>query len=381
VHVEFHGSPEPTVGVEVELELVDRETRDLVSEASSILTELGEGHPGGEHPKAKHELFECTIEIITGICDTIAEARTDLAGTLAEVTEAAGRRGINVMCSGTHPFSAWGDQKVTDDPRYRRLIREMGFPAERLQIFGVHVHVGVCSGERVMAVANGLSTYIPHLLGLSASSPYWEGRDTGLASVRSKVFESLPTAGLPEQIRDWKEFERFMHTLISAEAISTIREVWWDIRPHPDFGTVELRMCDGIPTLREVAAIAALGQCLVTWLDDRSQGGEALPPPSEWVLRQNKWRAARYGLDAELIVDDDGHCRPLPDVVTDLVDTLTPIADRLGCPAELAGVQSILDVGPSYVRQRRVVERGGDLRDVVDSLVDEMTAEQPWAPA
>jgi carboxylate-amine ligase len=276
------------------------------------------------------------------------------------------------MCSGTHPFAAWRDQQVTDDPRYHQLIDAMGWTAERLQIFGVHYHVGVKDGERAVAIAKGLSHYIPHLLALSASSPYWDRHDTGLASSRSKVFESLPTAGLPEQISDWSEFERFMTTLVSAEAISTIREVWWDIRPHPDFGTIELRMCDGLPSLREVAALAALSQSLVTWLDARAEAGEALTPPSDWVLRQNKWRAARYGTDADLIVDEEGGTRPLPDVVADLTDELEATAAALGCGDELDAVATILDHGPSYRRQREVVAGGGTLADVVADLVEDL---------
>jgi glutamate---cysteine ligase / carboxylate-amine ligase len=372
VRIEFNGSPAPTLGVEVELELVDRQSGELVSGATDILTELGRGHPKDEHPKAKHELFECTIEIITGICGTVAEARADLSETLAEVRAAADKRGIDLMCSGTHPYSKWVDQDVSEDPRYHQLLEQMGWTAQRLQIFGVHFHVGVRHGERVVAIANGLAGYIPHLLALSASSPFWEGRDTGLASSRSKVFEALPTAGLPEQLTDWAEFEHFMETLISAGALTTIREVWWDIRPHPDFGTVELRMCDGLPTLREVAALAALSQCLVTWLDQRSEAGEELQPPSDWVLRQNKWRAARYGVEADLIADLEGATRPLAETVTELVTALRPVGVQLGCADELEGVLEILEVGPSEQRQRRVVEEGGDLRAVVDHLVREM---------
>ena len=371
MHIEFNGSPTPTLGVEVELELVDRETGELVSAAAEILAELGEGHPGG-HPKAKPELFQCTVEIITGICNTVAEARADLAATLAEVRAAADKRGVDLICSGTHPYSQWRQQDVSEDPRYHLLLEQMGWTAQRLQIFGVHYHVGVRHGERVVAIANGLAGYIPHLLALSASSPFWEGRDTGLASSRSKVFEALPTAGLPEQLTDWAEFEAFMETLISAGALTTIREVWWDIRPHPDFGTVELRMCDGLPTLREVTALAALSQCLVTWMDQRADAGEELAPPSEWVLRQNKWRAARYGVEADLIVDQHGATRPLPEAVEELVTDLRPVAAELDCAEELEGVLEILETGPSYLRQRRVVEAGGDLRDVVALLVDDM---------
>ena len=369
----------PSLGVEVEFELVDRDTRELSSAASAILEEIGAGHPGGEHPKAKHELFECTIEIITGICQTVAEAKADLATTLAEVSERAAARNLDLVCSGTHPFSDWREQTVTDNERYHLLVREMALMAQRLQIFGVHFHVGVRSPEKAVAIANALAGYIPHLLALSASSPFSEGRDTGLASSRSKIFEGLPTAGLPEQIVNWAEFEQFMATLVSAEAIGTVREVWWDIRPHPDFGTVELRMCDGIPTLREVAAMAALAQSLVHWLDTLHDRGYQLPLSRVWVLRQNKWRAARHGLDASLIVDDQGACRPIREVIAELLDELHPIAQRLGCPDELADVHQILERGASYERQRKVMAEEGSLVAVVDSLVRELVTDEPGA--
>lgn len=380
MHIDFNASGGPSLGVEVEFELVDRGTRELTSAARSILEVMGAGHPGGDHPKAKHELFECTIEIITGICATVAEAKADLSATLSDVEALAGERGLALMCSGTHPFSDWRNQVVTANARYAELVDEMAWMAERLQIFGVHFHVGIRSAEKVVAIANAMSTYIPHLLALSASSPYWEGHDTGLASSRSKVFEGLPTAGLPEQIDDWPAFERFMGTLVSASAIKSVREVWWDIRPHPDFGTVELRMCDGIPTLREVAALAALSQCLVEWFDRADDRGEPLPIPREWILRQNKWRAARHGLDAELIVDEDGGCQPLRESVAALVEHLAPVADDLGCRAELLDVTTILDVGPSYRRQRRAAEAGSGLVDVVDLLVAELAADRPLLP-
>jgi carboxylate-amine ligase len=358
--------------VEVELELVDHATGALASAATSILDELGRAHGEAGHPKAKHELFECTVEIITGICSSVAEARADLEATLGEVREAAGRRGLDVLCSGTHPFSHWSDQVVSPNPRYAALVDEMAWMAQRLQIFGVHFHVGVRSAEKAVAISNALSGYIPHFLALSASSPYWGGRDTGLASTRSKVFEGLPTAGLPAQLASWDEFEQFMETLVSAEAIGTVREVWWDIRPHPDFGTVELRMCDGMPTMREVAALAALAQSLVDWLDGEIDRHGVPELPREWIVRQNKWRAARHGLDADLIVDERGNRTHVRDAVSELVDQLGPTAARLGCSAELASISTILDGGASYERQRRVVQDGGTLLDVVRSLVGEL---------
>ncbi len=379
MEIDFHASPEATLGVEMEIELVDRETRELRSGASEILAEMGGHHPDGTHPKAKHELLECTVELITGICTTVAEARADLEQSLAELRASAEPRGIDLLCSGTHPFSHWKNQEISPNPRYATLVAEMQWAARRLQIFGIHVHVGVRSAEKVIAIANALMAYIPHLLGLSASSPYWLGDDTGLASSRSKIFEGLPTAGLPYALAGWDDFERFMTTLVCSKSITSIREVWWDIRPHPDFGTVELRICDGLPTLSEVATVAAMSQCLVEKLDREIDRGRVPRVPPGWTVRQNKWRAARHGVDAEIIVDDDGRLVRLRDAVRELVDELAPVAERLGCQTELAHALAMAE-RPSYVRQRQIVAAGGSLRGVVQALVEELRTDQPWSP-
>ncbi len=203
------------------------------------------------------------------------------------------------------------------------------------------------------------------------------GKDTGLASSRSKVFEGLPTAGLPYQLSGWNQFEEFMATLISAHAISSIREVWWDIRPHPTFGTVELRICDGIPNMTEIATAAAISQCLVERLNSLHDRGYTLPFPKSWIVRENKWRAARYGLDAEIIVDEKGGLQPLRVAIAEMLDELEPVGKRLGCAAELEHARAIMDRGPSYIRQREVVAAGGTLADVVDTLVEEMATDGP----
>lgn len=377
--IEFHSSERTSLGVEMELEVVDASTRELKAAATEILDEMGQGHPEGAHPKAKHELFESTVEIITGICTTVAEARADLETTMAELRTHTDARSLELLCSGTHPFSDWAEQKISPDPRYHELLEEMQWLGRRLQIFGIHVHVGVRSPEKAIAIANALSSYIPHFLGLSASSPFWMGQDTGLASSRSKIFEALPTAGLPYHLAGWPEFERFMTTLVSARAISSIREVWWDIRPHPTFGTVELRICDGLPTLQEVAAVAAVSQCLVEWMNGLYDRGQELRTHRGWIIRENKWRAARYGVDAQIILDDDGHLVPLKDAVADLVAELRPVADRLGCLSELDHALVMVE-RPSYLRQRDVVANGGSLVDVVDSLVTELRTDVAWRP-
>lgn len=374
MQIAFNSSPGPSLGIEVELELIDVRTGQLASAASDILAELGQGHPDGVHPKAKHELFECCIEIITGVCTTVAEAKADLEATLAEVRAAAASRGLTVICSGSHPFSLWGEQRITPDERYARLVDEVQWMGRRLQIFGVHVHVGIRSPEKAVVIANALADYIPHFLALSASSPFWEGHDTGLASSRSKVFEGLPTAGLPPHLDSWADFEQYMSTLVAAGAISTVREVWWDIRPHPDFGTVELRMCDGIPSLTEVAAVAALAQSLVAHLDALDDEGRAPTRQRDWLLAQNKWRAGRHGLDASLIVDEQGSVQPVREGIAALVDRVAPQAEALGCSAELAGIARITEHGPSYQRQRDISDGGKNLWAVVDQLARELSS-------
>jgi len=379
MQIEFNSSPRSSLGVEWELELIDLDTRELADGASDI---LGEMRPEGaqEHPKAKHELLESTIEVITGVCSTVAEARADLAETVELVAAQAAKRNLGVMCSGSHPFSDWASQTISPNPRYAKLVEDMQWLARRMQIFGIHVHVGVRSPAKVIPFVNALTAYVPHFLALSASSPYWMGKDTGLASSRSKVFEGLPTAGLPYSLTDWAEFELYMETLISTRTIESVREVWWDIRPHPRFGTVELRICDGLSTLDEITAVAALSQCLVESLDRDMDRGYTLPIPKAWIIRENKWRAARYGLDTEIILGRN-RTQPIRDAITDLVDDLMPIAKRLDCEAELGGVLQILEVGASYERQRRVAAaNGGDLTAVVDSLIAEMRDGIPAKP-
>lgn len=372
MNIVFQRSDKPTLGVEIETQVVDQSgalTTDTA--ATKILAELG------DDTAYKHELLECTIEVITGVCQNVDEVRADLGGKVDRLIEAADAFGYRILCTGTHPFSAWADQTVSPDPRYHRLIENCQWTARRLLIFGVHTHVGVGSGEEAIAISNSLQTFIPHFLALSSSSPYWQGRDTGLASVRSKIFESLPTAGLPYQLENWGQFQRFMRTLIGAGTIRSIREVWWDIRPHPGFGTLELRICDGIPTMDELAAIVALSQSLVVWLCEQYNSGHDVPRHLQWTVRENKWRAARYGLEAEIIRDEEGNLVSLRRSISDLVERLQPIARNLGCEQDLLRVNDMLERGTSATRQREVFEQTRDLSAVVDSLVAEMKSGTP----
>jgi carboxylate-amine ligase len=372
VHIEFTPSQRTSLGVEWELEIVDLESKHLVEHSDAILAAMSDDGDG-VHPKAKHELFQSCIEVITGICQTVAEARADLADTVAQVAKEAESRNAGIMCSGTHPMTDWATQSTTADARYRQLIDRNQWLARQLQIFGVHVHCGIRDPQKAIPIVNALLAYLPHFLALSASSPFWIGSDTGLASYRSKVFEALPTAGLPYQLSGWDEFETYMDLLVTSNAIETIREVWWDIRPHPNFGTVELRICDGMPTLDEISCVAALAQCLVERFDRQLDDGYTLPAPRPWVVRENKWRAARYGLDAEIVADNSGRLQPVGESITELVEDLLPVANRLECMAELEMIPRLVARGASYQRQRAVAAaHDGALEPVVDLLLTEM---------
>lgn len=367
----FDSSPTSSLGLELELGLVDLSTGELVCAASEIIDELAAPF-GGEHPKIKHELFESTVEVITGVCSTVAQARADLEESVAQLQQAAARRELGIVGVGLHPYSQWHELTRSPGERYAQLTERIAWPVRRMMAHGMHVHIGVRSPEKSITLVNALSGYVPILLGLSASSPYWHGYDTGLASTRTEVFETLPNTGLPPVLADWAEFTSLLDTLITAGSITSVREIWWDIRPLPVFGTVELRMCDAPSTLSEAAALAALSQCLVERFDELIDSGDELPIAREWVRRENKWRAVRWGIDADLVIDDEGHTRAFREVVTDLVEALMPTAEGLRCTAELGGILTIMERGPSYARQRAIRDRGGDLRDVVLELRSEL---------
>jgi carboxylate-amine ligase len=365
--IPFNGSPSHTLGVEIELGLVHDETDALECAAPAVIAEAGAGWPGGSHPRIHQELFQSTLELITGVCATPADAHADLAATVAELTPILRRRHLALIGTGVHPFSSWNDLRQTEDDRYARLVEKIAWPARRMMIHGVHFHVGVPSGDHAVAVTNALTGLLPHFVALSASSPYWFGDDTGLASIRTKVFESLPSASLPPELVDWADFERLADILVRAGTIETVKELWWDIRPSPGWGTVELRMCDGMATLTELCALAALAQAAVASLCARLDAGEVLTREPDWVLRENKWRAARYGIDAQL-VHGDGSVTSLAEEVGAWVAQVRPFAEQLGSAADLDRVLAILEQQPSYVRQRAVVAAGGTLRDVVELL-------------
>ena len=370
--ITFNGCQDPTLGIEVEYQIIDPETGELAPGGPAILEAFNQPE------YAKPELLQSTVELNVGPCQNIGEARDSLTDRLGKLRATAADLGYGLIAAGTHPNSPWETQQVTEADRYQNLLDRMQWPARRLMIFGVHVHVGVSSGEKAIAISNSLTTFLPHLLALSASSPFWHGEDTGLASVRVKIFESLPAAGLPYRMINWGEFQRFMNTLMNAGAIESVREIWWDVRPHPVFGTIEVRVADALPTVRETMALAALIQCLIVRLGDLYDCGEYLPLNRHWIVAENKWRAARYADKAQVIADDSGELRSLDEMVREMVENLRPVAKRLGCSDELEDNLHILDTRPAFQRLRDVFDDTGELREVVRYLEQQMETDAPF---
>lgn len=371
MRIDFHGSPAPTLGVEWELALVDRHSRDLSNTAEHLFARAKARmrDPGRLHK----ELLRNTVELVTGVCDTVGDAMADLRESLAAVVPACDELGVDLYGGGTHPFASWTAQQLSPGHRYEELINRTQWWGRQMLIWGVHVHVGLPERARVMPVLSSLLTYYPHFQALSASSPIWAGVDTGYASNRALMFQQLPTAGLPFQFETWEQFEAFAHDQLTTGVIDELSEIRWDLRPSPKIGTLENRVCDGVSTFEELAALAALAHCLVVDLDERIARGEQPPVLPPWHVQENKWRAARYGLEAIVILDGASNERLVTDDLADLLVRLEPVAERLGCADELASVHDITVHGASYERQRAVAEEsGGDLVAVVDSVVTEM---------
>lgn len=363
----FNESEKPTIGVEVELLIIDQKTYDLYPGAHVILDAFN----GNE--RVKPELLNSIVEINTGICEDVGEVRSDLTNTISKVVKVAEANDWHLISMGTHPFSRWKDQTITDKDRYLSLIERFQWPARRLLITGVHVHIGVNSGEKSIAITNGLLRYIPHMIGISANSPIHDSEITGLASTRTKLFEAMPTTGLPHVLKNYSEFQKFMRTLIRARTIESIREVWWDIRPHPGFGTVEIRAFDAVPSINEIVNIAAFSQCLITAISDHYDDGTQLPILDRWINSENKWLASRYGLDAKIIVDDVGEPKPLRDEITNTIDKLLPLAHKLKCVNELLNLREYVENRQSpYLRQLKMYEETQEFIPILKTAVQEL---------
>jgi glutamate---cysteine ligase / carboxylate-amine ligase len=371
--VDFAHSERSTLGVEWELALVDSTTLDLVPRAGEVLEAVSRvpglaGHVVGE-------MLTNTVEVVTGVHRTVAGIRSEILDIVRQLRTVTDELGISLMCAGTHPFSRWVDQEVTDKERYAELINRTQWWGRHMLIFGVHTHVGIDHRDKVLPILSALLAYVPHLQAVSASSPFWDASDTGYASNRAMLFQQLPTAGLPYQFDAWADYERYTDDMLTTGVIDQINEIRWDIRPAPNWGTIEVRVCDGMPTLAEVAAVTAFVQCLVDDFSARLDAGETLPRMPDWFHFENKWRAARYGMEAIIIENAEARERLVTTVLAEEVERLRPVAQRLGCAAELDGMLQFAEAGASYQRQRARLAADGDLRAVARQLVDEFAAE------
>src|SRR2546423_6089413 len=298
--------------------------------------------------------MQSTAEVATGIARTVGEAMADVAELRGRVAVAAAERGARIASAGTHPFARWEHQEITEEERYASLVEKMQWVAERELIFGLHVHVGLATADAAIAVANAMRTWIPELLALSANSPFWHGRDTGLASARTKVFDPFPRGGLPPALGSWWGCELRVERGARTNSFPDYTYIWWDVRPHPRLGTIEVRACDAQTRLESVAALAALVQSLVATLVERFERLGRLPTETVTLIAENKWRAARYGLDADLIWLERDEERPAREALRHLVELAEPAARRLGCTTELALVEEVLRRGTGADEQRGV---------------------------
>lgn len=374
--IPFSSSEQSSLGVEWEIALADRESGDLVSAAAEILAALESSHPqyiepDGFSPQITREFLANTVEAVTGVCENVSETIDQLSELADVMRQEADPLGVDLFSAGTHPYAKWTEQPVSEKDRYQKVLNRTQYWGRQMLVYGVHVHVGVDSRSKALPAVNQLVNYYPHLLALSASSPYWAGVDTGYASQRAMVFQQIPTCGLPYQFEEWTEYEQYIDGLIATGMIAEESENRWDIRPVARYGTVEMRICDGLATLEEIGAITALTQCIVEEVSRIVDDGGRIGTMPRWFAEENKWRASRYGLDAEVITDGDGTVAPVREHTAALAERLEPIARELGCAKELAGVHRILERGPGYLRQRRVYEEHGQqLRAVVRDTVD-----------
>ncbi|NND99479.1 MAG: YbdK family carboxylate-amine ligase [Pirellulaceae bacterium] len=343
----FNSSESATLGVEIELGLVDANDYSLVSICPAVLESL----PAIDAGAIKPELMQCYVEVNTGVCKTVGEAADQIQNNMKVLEDAVEKQNGRLMWSATHPFSSWRDQDVTPDERYQSLVNLLQDTARQLVTFGLHVHVGVDSGDKAINLCDRLMRHLPVLLAASCNGPFWEGRNTGLSSWRTKVMEGLPTAGLPPFMRNWSEYSWLINHLIHTGFIESIREIWWDVRPHHNFGTVEVRICDMPGDFRDVVGLVALVHCLVTSLSNEIDEGTYQHDCHPMLVRQNKWRAARYGLDASLVDNTTHELVPARETIRRLVALLEPTARDLGCQAELQEMIRIAD-SPTWAQQQ-----------------------------
>src|SRR4051794_394933 len=356
-----------TIGVEEEFQIIDPETCELRSHVMQLVSAASPDIL----EQVKGEMHQSIVETGTRICDSVGDLRIEMHRTRGELVAAAERAGLQVAAAGTHPFSSWIDQVISPGERYQNIVEELQQLARSLLIFGMHVHVAMPDKQTTIDMMNMVRYFLPHLLALSTSSPFWMGRDTGLKSFRTTVFRRFPRTGIPDYFNSWSEYENYVDTLVELHCIDNGKKIWWDLRPHPTFGTLEFRICD-VPTApRAAIAIAALAQAIIVKLFRLREKNLGFRRYHRVLIEENKWRAARWGIDGKLI--DFGKRREVPmrELALELLAFVDDVVDDLESRREVEYVKKILADGTSAERQVDVYRHTGDLRAVVQSIVDE----------
>jgi carboxylate-amine ligase len=362
-----------TLGIEEEFQIVDPQTRELRSKVSEMLEEgrmiLGE--------QVKPEMIQSQVEVGTGICRNIQEARADISNLRSVISGLARKNGLRIVAASTHPISHWSDQRIFDDAHYTLLIEELQMVARSLLIFGLHVHVGVADRERQVHIMNAARYFLPHVLALSTSSPFWLGVNTGLKSYRSEVFKKFPRTDIPDHFDSYASFERYVKLLMDTKSISNPKKIWWDVRLHPTFPTLEFRVCDLPTRVDDTIAIAALFQAIVARLDTLIERNLGFRLYRRMLIQENKWRAVRYGLEGNMI--DFGKQKEVPtrDLIRELLDFVDDVLDPLGSRKEVEHIHTILERGTSADEQLQVFKETGDLKAVVDRLMERTVENVP----
>jgi len=365
------GATDPfTMGVEEELQILDPETGDLVSRIDEVLGKAGDD----DSENLQTELFQSVVETATDICADVDEVREEVTRLRGRLVDHCEDRGYAIAAASTHPTGRWQDQEYTDKERYEELIETVQWPAKRELIFGVHVHVAVEHPQQAIFVNNHFRPFLPIVLALSTNSPFWQGEDTGLKATRPRIFDALPRSGVPRAFRDFADFNRALDTFKAVGSIEDVTTVWWDVRPRPDLGTVEMRIPDTPTPAEHTVALAALTQAIVKRLADAWENGEE--PPLQHnveVIRENRWRAIRNGIEADLIQLRDGEVEAVPfgEALGSIFDLLGDAPDELGVKDELATLRGIVDRGETGAeRQLRLYEETGDFAEVIRDIVD-----------
>ena len=366
---DFSRSDGPTLGVEWEICLVDPVTRDLVPRAAEVIEEVQARYPDIH---LDPEFLQNTIELVTPICANTKEAVRALQRDLNAVKEVADEKGLKMWASGGHPFSDFRTNPLSPKHTYEEIVNRTQYWGQHMLLWGIHCHVGISHEDKVWPIINAVMTKYPHLLAISASSPGWDGIDTSYASNRTMLYQQLPTAGMPYQFESWDEWVDFMRDQQTSGVINHTGSMHFDVRPAAKWGTVEVRISDATSNLRELAAVVALTHCLVVHYDRMLEHGEKLPTLQQWHVAENKWRGARYGMDALVITSRGTDEDWVKHELQLLIDELTPVAADLDCVDELNLVREIIERGAGYERQRAIYQRTGDWKDVVDATCAEM---------